>query len=73
MQRVSKNCNILYANANGITGKMDSLKTAAKLHNAHIITITETKTSGSPPQLDGYTWISKSRTGRLGGGVAVAI
>ena len=73
MKKVSKNCNILYANANGISGKMDSLKTAAKMQNAHIITITETKTTGSPPQLDGYTWISKGRTGRLGGGVAMAI
>ena len=73
MQKVSKNCNILYANANGITGKMDSLKIAAKLHNAHIITITETKTITEPPKLDGYKWIPKSRKGRLGGGVAMAV
>ena len=64
---------IMYANANGITGKIDSLKTAAKTHNSHILTITETKIQGDMPKLEGYEWISKNRTGKEGGGIAIAV
>ena len=64
---------IMYANANGITGKIDSLKTAAKTHNSHIITITETKIQGDIPKLEGYEWISKNRTRKEGGGIAIAV
>ena len=64
---------IMYANANGITGKIDSLKTATKTHNSHIITITETKIQGDMPKLEGYEWISKNRTGKEGGGIAIAV
>ena len=63
----------MYANANGITGKMQSLSEAAKTHNSHVITITETKTKGEPPRLEGYHWISKNRKEKQGGGVAIAI
>ena len=64
---------IMYANANGITGKIDNLKTAAKTHNSHVIAITETKIQGDMPKLEGYEWISKNRTGKEGGGIAIAV
>ena len=73
IQKVSKKCNIMYVNANGITGKINSLNAAAKVHNSHIIAVTETKTTTDPPKLDGFEWITKNRKGRLGGGVAIAI
>ena len=61
----------MYANVNGIRGKMASLQTAVDTAKCHIVTIAETK--GPPPKLNGYaTWYSKSRTGRDGGGVAIA-
>ena len=63
----------MYANANGITGKIDSLKTAARTHNSHIITITETKIQGDMPKLEGYEWISKNRTRKEGGSIAIAV
>ena len=37
-----KTLKILYANANGITGKLRSLQSAANLTNSHIIMLTET-------------------------------
>ena len=61
---------VLYANVNGINDKVNSLQSAAQLHDASIITITETKQL--PPKLEGYgTWISKERKNRGGGGVAI--
>ena len=52
---------ILYANANGILGKIRSLQAVANLTNSHVITLTETN-------LEGYTpWIAKNRKGKTGG------
>ena len=61
---------ILYANANGILGKIGSLQVVANLTNSHEITLTETKST--PPNLEGYApWITKNRKGKTGG-VAIA-
>ena len=45
---------------------------AARTHNSHTITITETKVQGDMPKLEGYEWLSKNRTGKEGG-VAIAV
>ena len=63
---------IMYANANGITGKKPSLSSAIRTHNSDIIAIVETKLIEHPPKLEGYTWITKNRKGRKGGGIAFA-
>jgi hypothetical protein len=55
---------IMYVNANGITGKKDSLTTALKAHNTDIATIVETKLAGEPPNIEGYRWITKNITGK---------
>ena len=61
---------ILYANTNGILGKIRSLQVVANLTNSHVITLTETKST--PPNLEGYApWITKNRKGKTGG-VAIA-
>ena len=63
---------ILYANAQGLQGKMNSLESAAKTHNSHVITITETQIK--PPRIPGYAdWYHKPRTNRDGGGVAITV
>ena len=64
--------NVMYVNANGITGKMPSLTSAAIANDSHIVAVTETKTNTAPPALEGYTWEWKNRKGE-GGGVAIAI
>ncbi len=46
---------ILTPNANGITGKIESLKSAIKEHESSIVLITETKLeSETTPLIDGY-------------------
>ena len=41
-------------------------------HSSHIITIAETK--GKPPRINGYSeWYKRNRSGRGGGGVAIAV
>ena len=70
-EKISK-IKLLYANANGISGKIQSLQSAAETHGSHIITITETKCK--PPRLKGYSkWIERPRKGKGGGGVAIAV
>ena len=64
---------ILYTNANGIRGKVESLYSALVSTEAHFATIVETKLEGDPPSLNGYTWVKKNRSHRCGGGVAIAI
>ena len=64
--------NILYANARGISGKIESLTSALQTHNTHIATITETKLGGIPPRVKGYSWIQKNKK-RGEGGVAILI
>ena len=62
---------ILYANANGLRGKIKSLENAAKTMSAQIICITETK--GNPPTIPGYSaWHTGGRMNG-GGGVAITI
>ena len=54
--------NILYANARGITGKIESLISALQTHNTHIATITETKLGGIPPGSPGIRGSTRTRT-----------
>ena len=50
---------ILYTNANGIRGKVESLYSALVSTEAHFATIVETELEGDPPSLNGYTWVKK--------------
>ncbi len=68
----AKHLKILYSNANGITGKMQSLKSALLEHNSSIALIAETKLEGqSHPFLENYKWIPHGRPNGKGGGVAI--
>ena len=71
--RGKKSINLLYANPDGITGKVTSLISAAQATNAHIIGLAETKLSKTHPLIQGYEWINKPRKNRAGGGVALLI
>ena len=64
---------IIYANANGIAGKTESLKNALETYQAQIATIVETKIETIPPLIEGYKWIIKNRHMRAGGGLAILI
>ena len=64
---------IMYINANGIRGKVKSLKTAIGTDDIEIVTIVETKLQGPPPRIDGFSWITKNRSHGQGGGVAILI
>ena len=72
-KKQKKNINILYANPDGITGKVTSLITAARTAKAHIIGLAETKLNKTHPRVEGYEWINKPRNNRRGGGVAMLI
>ncbi len=64
--------NFLVANANGITGKIDSLTAALKEQETSIALISETKLdSKEAPYVDGYKWIPRNRKNKQGGGVAI--
>ena len=63
---------ILYANANGITGKTTSLKSILKETESDIAIIVETKTK-KPPNIDGYIWYHKPRPTKTGGGVGILV
>lgn len=63
----------MYTNPNGITGKIQSLESIAQITKPHIITLAETKLKQNTPQLNNYTWITRNRTQREGGGVAILI
>ena len=65
--------NLMYANINGATGKAKSLLTAAQTNNSHIITLAETKLTSHPPNIEGYSCLTKKREERKGGGVAILI
>ena len=67
-----KNINLLYANPQGITGKITSLISAAQATEAQIIALAETKLNKTTPLVNGYTWINKPRKSE-GGGVAFLI
>ena len=64
---------LMYANANGICSKTNSLTQITKTAKPHIFAITETKIEGKPPIIEDYEWITKDREGRKGGGVALLI
>ena len=64
---------ILYTNANGLRGKIESLYSAATAAEADIVTVVETKLDGTSPTLENYTWVTRNRTRGRGGGVAIAI
>ena len=64
---------IIYTNANGITGKINSLQAAIYEYDCNICCITETKLQGQPPILDNHTWETRNRTNKQGGGVATTI
>ena len=63
----------MYANVNGAIGKAQSIITAAQTSNSHIITLAETKLPTDPPDITGYSWITKNRTNHKGGGVAILV
>ena len=64
---------IIYTNANGITGKINSLQAAINEYDCNICCITETKLKGLPPILENHTWETRNRTSVQGGGVAIII
>ena len=70
-QKKKHNLNIVYANTNGIRGKIGSIQEICITNNIDIAIITETK--GKPPLLKGYQWYSKERRNATGGGVAIAV
>ena len=72
-KRKQQEIRIVYANANGISGKYKSLKEVLETYDAHIATIVETKLDTIPPLIEGYKWITRNRTNRPGGGVAVIV
>ena len=63
-KRKDRSIRILYANANGVKGKIKSLQSAVDEHKSQIVAITETKQP--PPRLKGYTF---DRKNKQGGGV----
>ena len=64
---------ILGSNANGIRGKIDSLKNAVKFfNNPSCITIQESKLRGCSLKLPGYQLFLKNRKG-FGGGLVTAV
>ena len=77
--RIRKNRNkkeplkILYANANGILTKVESLKIAIRNFKPDICSITETKLTSIPPNITNYAWEYKNRNNKSGGGVAQLI
>ena len=62
---------IMYVNANGISGKIQSLEDNIQETECNIICITETKLRNNPPTIEGYNWETKNRQNRQGGGVAI--
>ena len=62
----------MYANVRGIKGKAQSLEHNISMHDAHIVTLTETKLGTIPPKINGYTWISKNRK-EGAGGIAILV
>ena len=64
---------IIYTNANGITGKINSLQATINENDCNICCITETKLKGLPPILENHTWETRNRTNKQGGGVATII
>ena len=73
MQKKNKKINLLYANPDGITGKVTSLLAAARATKAHIIGLAETKIGTTHPRVEGYEWVNKPRKNKRGGGVALLI
>ena len=67
-----KKINLLYANPQGILGKIPSLISTAKATDAHIIGLAETKLGRVTPDTPGYTWKNKPRASN-GGGVALLV
>ena len=49
------------------------MKSAIETQETHIAAIVETKLENIPPYVKGYKWITKNRTNREGGGVALLI
>ena len=67
-----KYINLIYANPQGITGKITSLIAIAQATDAKIIALAETKLNKTTPLVSGYSWINKPRRSD-GGGVAFLI
>ena len=67
----SEQLKILYTNANGINGKINSLTTAMSEYGCNVACIAETKLAGQPPNIPGYTWETRNRNNKQGGGVAI--
>ena len=72
-KKTFKNIKMMYANINGATGKATSLITAAQTCNSHNITLSETKLTSHPPQMEGYSWMTQNRNQNKGGGTGILI
>ena len=73
IRRPNTEIRLLYANANGILTKVESLNIAINNFQPDICSITETKLTTSPPNITNYAWEYKNRNNRNGGGVAQLI
>ena len=61
----------MYTNIRGLKGKKSSLIEILNDNKPHLFFLTETQMrSNSNEQIDGYTFFSRKREGKLGGGVA---
>ena len=63
----------MYSNANGIMSKLQSLEDNLQSEKPDIYCITETKLQGNPPNIQGYSWETKNRSNKNGGGIAILI
>lgn len=72
-----KEIKTMYTNANSLVNKIDDLKCCVNNLKPQIIMVTETwmsdKITEQEMSLDGYTWYSKPRLNRPGGGVCIYV
>ena len=63
---------IMYANIRGLKGKRSSLIEQLNAEQPHLFLLTETLLlTDFDAQIEGYTFFSRARTGKQGGGVAI--
>ena len=63
---------IMYTNIRGLKGKRSSLIEQLNAEQPHLFLLTETLLpTNFDVQIEGYTFFSRPRTGKLGGGVAI--
>ena len=68
----SEKWKILYSNIRGLKGKKVGLNSILHDHNPQLFLLTETQLRSNVTQkLEGYTFYSKTREGKTGGGVGI--